>query len=117
MGCEEGEEGEEGRAAVLRRRIQHQAEPYPPEAPEVAEADLGKRYNQAHDIPSGYPQPARVTAGDFRRGPITGDHAAYSPGYSPSARPVPVPSATLSAAAITRPLMTDGRAAPSAEGR
>jgi hypothetical protein len=81
-----------------------------------AEADLGKRYNQAFDVPSGYPQPARVSAEDFRRGAIVAGEAAYSPAYAPPARPVPVPPGTLNAAAITRPLMTGGQSRPSAEG-
>lgn len=112
-----GDDDDEAEAAErLRRRIQHEADLYPPEVPEVAHADLGKLYRQAVNVPEGYPPFGHVNPEAFRRGPITGGEAAYSPGYDPAARPVPVPSATMNAAAITRPLMTDGRARPAAEG-
>ncbi len=117
MGGGDDDEAEE--AERLRRRVQHLADPYsePTEAPEVAHVDVGKLYRQAVNVPTGFPPFGHVNPEAFRRGPVTAGQAAYSPGYDPSARPVPVPSATLSAAAVTRPLLTDGRAAPSAEGR
>ncbi len=111
-----GDVEEDAEARRRRSRVQHVVDPPPEVVPEVVPADLGKRYTQAYDTPSGYPQPGRVSPEDFRRGPVTGDHAAYSPGYAPDARPVPVPSAAVSAAAISRPLLTDGRARPGAEG-
>jgi hypothetical protein len=107
---------EEDQAEEARRRVEHEADPYLHEAPEVAEADLGKRFSQAFDVPSGYPAPGRVDPEAFRRGPIVAGEAAYGVGYASSARPMPVPSATLSAAAVSRPLMTDGQSRASAEG-
>jgi hypothetical protein len=102
-----------------RRRVQHEVDPYPDdtaEAVEAVEPDLDKRYRQAQDTPTGYPPLGPVSPEVFRRGPVTADHAAYSAGYDSTARPVPVPSATLSPEMITRPLMTDGRSRPSAPG-
>ena len=99
-----------------RRRLQHQADPYPPEAPHVEHADLGKLYRDAVNTPSGFPDFGHVNPEQFRRGPITAGEAAYSATYDPSARPVPVPTGTLNAAAITRPLMTDGQSRPCAPG-
>ena len=80
----------------------------------MAHADLGKLYRQAVNAPDGYPPFGHVNPEAFP--PITAGEAAYSPGYDPSARPVPVPSATLIAAAVSRPPLTDGRAARSAAG-
>ena len=111
--------GEAAEAEQDRERIRH-ADPYPPDAPEVAHADLGKfRTTEAVSVPTGYPQPAQVSVEDFRRGPITADHYNYGPGYDhlgPGAYPVPVPTATISAMGINRPLLTDGQAAASAGG-
>jgi hypothetical protein len=110
---------EAAEAERQRSRIQHEVNP-PPEVPEVAEADLaalGKRFSQAaYDVvPAGYPAPmGPVSPETFRRGTLTAGEAAVSPGYAPSARPVPIPSATISAAAVSRPLLTDGRSRPSA---
>jgi hypothetical protein len=114
MGGAGEDEAEE--AGERRERVQHLADPVPPEVPEVAHVDLGKVYRDAADAPSGYGSFGPVNPEAFRRGPVTEGHAAYSPGYDPSARPVPVPSAALSAAAVSRPPLTDGRAAPYAEG-
>jgi hypothetical protein len=103
-----------------RRRVQHEADPYadPAEVPEVAHADLAKRFDQAYDTPDGYPRLRPVHPEQFRRGPITGGEAAYSPGYEAPARPVPVPSATLAPGMISRPLITGGQSRPCApEGR
>jgi hypothetical protein len=111
-----GEDDDEGQAEELRRRIQHQAEPYPLEVPEVAEADLGKRYSQAWDAPSGYPPLRQVSAEEFRRGPVTAGEAAYGVNYEPPARPVAVPSATLDPGMISRPLLTAGQSLPCAPG-
>ena len=97
-----------------RERVQHLAEPYPVEVPEVDCADLGKRYREAFDTPDGYPPMHLVRAEEFRRAPIAADHAANSPGYAPPGRAVPVPSATISAGMIARPLLTDGRSRPEA---
>lgn len=109
-------DGDEGQAEEVRERIRHQAEPEPVDAPEVVHADLDKMFRDAANAPSGYPPFGHVNAEAFRRGPITADHAAYSPAYDPPARPVPVPQGAMNAAAITRPLMTDGQSRASAEG-
>lgn len=102
-------------AEQRRRRVQHEADPYPVDVPEVAEvdlADLGKRFTQAVDTPGGYPPMRPVSAEDFRRRPATAGHAAYSPGYEQPGRPVPVPPGALAPGMISRPLLTDGRARP-----
>jgi hypothetical protein len=111
--------GDEETAGRLRERIQHEADPYLHEAPEVDCLDvseLGKFRTEAVDVPAGYPPMRPVTAEQFRRGPATAGHAANSPGYAPPGRPVPVPSATLAPGMVTRPLLTDGRAAQCAPG-
>lgn len=113
-GLEAGDGEDDDEAEEVRRRVQHQAEPYPPDAPEVVHADLDKAYRQAFDAPTGYPGMARVSPEAFRRGPIAAGEAAYGIDYDVSARPVPVPSGTLGAAAIGRPLITGGQSAPSA---
>jgi hypothetical protein len=112
-GCE-GDDGDQGEE--LRRRVQHEADPWadPAEMPEVEHADAVKLYRQAFDAPTGYPAMGQVSPEAFRRGPVTAGEAAYSPAYDVSARPVPVPSGTLNAAAITLPLITSGQSAPSA---
>jgi hypothetical protein len=116
LGAAEPEEPE-GAEREARERIRHLADPYAPDAPEVAHADLGKRYDQAYEVPAGHPAPlGPVSPESFRRGPLTAGEGAYGPGYVPSVRPVPIPQATLSAAAICRPLMTDGQSRPSAPG-
>jgi hypothetical protein len=106
-------EGDED-AKRRRRRVQHEAEPYPIEVPEVDCADLGKRYREAFDTPDGYPPMRLVDAEQFRRGPATAGHAADSPGYGPPGQAVPVPSVTLAPGMVTRPLLTDGRSRPCA---
>lgn len=105
-----------GEAERRRERVQHLAEPYPPDLPEVDEldcAEMGKRYRQAADTPVGYPSMGSVDPERFRRGPLAG-HAALSPGYEQPGRPVAVPSATLAPGMITRPPLTDGRSRPCA---
>ena len=77
-------------------------------------AELGKRYSQAVDVAEGYPAMRPVHAEQFRRGPATAGHAANSPAYGPPGQAMPVPSATLAAGLITRPLLTDGQARPCA---
>ena len=114
MGACDDEEDQAEEAEEVRRRVQHEADPYLHDAPEVAHADLGKRFDQAYDTPAGYPQMGAVSPETFRRGPIVTGEAAYGPGYCPPARRVPVPSATVSAAAIARPLMTGGQSRPCA---
>jgi hypothetical protein len=96
--------GEVSEAEQLRRRVQHEVDPV--DVPEVDVAELGKRYDQAFGVPSGYPAFRPVHAEQFRTGPAT-------PG-----RPVPVPTATLNAAALTRPPLglADGHARPSVPG-
>ena len=82
-------------------------------------ADLSKRFSQAHDTPSGYPVMGQVSAEAFHRAPIVAGEVASSPGYAgfvPDPQPAPVPSAAVSAAAVTRPLITDGRSRPGAGG-
>jgi hypothetical protein len=114
----EGAVGADDDAEQLRRRVQHEADPYLHEddLPEVARADLGKRYNEAFDVPSGYPPMRTVDAEQFRRGPITVGEAAYSPAYSQPGRAVPVPTATLAPGMATRPLLTGGRSRACAPG-
>jgi len=104
-----------------RSRVQHEVDPYAEHddvrvMDEAALADLGKRFRDAADMPSGYPVMGPVSAEQFRDGPITADHASYGAAYAQAAYPAPVPSATISAAAITRPLLTDGRSRPGAGG-
>lgn len=103
-------------AERLRRRIQHEADPYLHEddLPEVAHADLPKAFDQAVNVPEGYPPMRPVHAEDFRRAPATAGHAAYSPGYKQPGRAVPVPSAALTPGMVARPLLTDGRSRPCA---
>jgi len=111
--CEAAEDADA--AERRRRRVQHEADPYPVEAPEVVEADLDKVYRQASDAPTGYPPMVPVVSPeDFRKGPITADHAAYGPGYQPPAYGAPVPSAALTPAMITRPLLEGGQSRPCA---
>lgn len=115
--AELGGTGEQDEAMQRRRRLQHQVDPYPPEVPEVAHADLGKLYRDAVDVPAGYPSFGPVNPEQFRRGPVTPGEAAYSPGgYDPSARPVPIPGGTISAAGSSRPLLTDGQSRACAPG-
>lgn len=110
LGIEDGETADE--AERRRRRVQHEADPYLHEGdlPEVAHADLPKAFNQAFDTPDGYPPMHLVNAEEFRRPPIADGRAAYSPGYGPPDRAVPVPSAPLAPGMISRPVLTDGRA-------
>jgi hypothetical protein len=111
---------EENADAQRRRsRIQHEAEPFTGDddgrhMDEAALADLGKRFRDAADTPSGYPVMGPVSAEQFRDGPITRDHASYGASYEAAPRVMPVPTATISAGAITRPLLTDGRSRPGA---
>jgi len=112
-----GDVEEDAEAQRRRSRIQHEADPYASDSDddgcvmdEAIVADLGKRFRNAYDTPSGYPVMDQVDAEMFRRGPTVAGEAAYGPGYAgfaPDACPVPVPSATVSAAAITRPLITE----------
>jgi hypothetical protein len=107
---------EAAQAERRRRRIQHEVDPYLHEAPEVASFDVGKMYRDALDMPEnpGYPAMRPVSAESFRRVPVIAGEAACSPGYDTPGLAVPVPSATLSAAAIARPLLTDGQSRPCA---
>ena len=107
-------DGTDGASEAERRRdrVQHEADPYLHEAPEVDHldcAEVAKRFNQAFDTPDGYPAMRPVAAEQFRRPPATAGH-----GYGPPGRPVPVPSATLTPGMITRPPLSDGRSRPSA---
>lgn len=106
-------------AGRRRDRIQHEADPYLHEddLPEVAHVDLPKAFNQAVDVPEGYPPMRPVNAEDFRRRPATTGHAAYSAGYEVPGQAVPVPSATLAPGMATRPLLTDGQSRPCAPER
>ena len=90
-------DGAEDDAVRRRRRIQHDADPYAEaaEIPEVHVAELGKRYSQAFEVPAGYLQPGRIDPEEFRRAPLAGGQAAYSPGYQVPERPVPVPPSAL----------------------
>jgi len=98
-------EGDEGAKRSLRERIQHEADPYLHEddLPEVAQADLPKAFDQAVNVPEGYPPMRPVRAEDFRRGPLTG-HAAYGAGYEPG-RPVSIPAEALSPGTATSPAL------------
>lgn len=69
----------------------------------MLEADLDKAYGQAYSTPSGYPQLRRISAEEFRRGPITAGRAANAVNYDPP-RPWAVPSAMLGAAALNSSL-------------
>jgi hypothetical protein len=103
----------------LRERVQHEADPYLHEAPEVDCLDvseLGKFRTEAVDVPAGYPPMRPIDAEQFRRGSATAGHAAYSPGYETPGRPVRIPSASLAPGQVSRPLLTDGRARPCAPG-
>ena len=119
-----GDAEENAEAQRRRSRIQHEAEPFAGgndgrHMDEAALADLGKRFRGAADVadtPSGYPPMRPVSAEQFRDGPITADHASYGAAYEASPRVVPVPTAVITAAAITRPLLTDGHAATSPGG-
>jgi hypothetical protein len=74
--CEAAVDGGDDEAARERaRRVQHLADPAAP--------DLGKALGDAYLPPADYPQPARVSPEDFRRGPTTDRQAALSPGYEP----------------------------------
>lgn len=116
-----GRTREAAEAERRRGRVQHEADPRPEadddgDAPEMVRPDVDKRFRQAFEVevPAGYPALGMVSPETFRRGVITGGEAAVSPGYMAPARPVPVPVATVNAAAICRPLLTDGRARPGA---
>jgi hypothetical protein len=99
--------GEDEEARRRREHVQHEADPYPPEAPEVDCADLGTRYGQAYDpTAAGYPAPAPVSPEQFRRAPLTTGEAAYSAGYEP---PGPMTSLAPECRVIARPLMQDGQ--------
>jgi hypothetical protein len=116
MDADEAEDGEDAKRR-RRERVQHEADPYLHEAPEVDCVDVaeaGKLRIEAVDVPVGYPPMRLVDAEQFRRGPATAGHAADSPGYAPPGRPVPVPSATLSPGMISRPPLGDGQARPRA---
>ena len=121
-GAVEAEDGEDAKRR-RRERIQHEVDPVDPggpylhEVPEIAHADVPKAFNQAVDVPEGYPPLRPVHAEQFRRGPATEGHAAYSPGYGAPGQAVPVPSATLAPGMVTRPLLTDGQSRPCAPER
>jgi hypothetical protein len=107
VGADPGEDDAERR----RRRVQHEADPYPDpaEVPEVAHADLGKRYDQTADEACGYPPFVPVVnAEEFRKGPVTAGHAAYSPGYEVPARPH-LPPVHLDAGMISGAPLTEGQ--------
>jgi hypothetical protein len=107
---------EAGDARRRRERIQHEADPYLHEddLPEVAHVDLPKAFDQAVNIPEGYPPLRPVHAEQFRRRPVAAGHAADSPGYGAPGQAVPIPSATLAPGMISRPLLTDGQSRPCA---
>lgn len=112
---------EAAEAERRRARVQHEVDPCLHEAPGVPEVDLaevGKAYRDGFEVefPADCPPVRRMSAEEFRRAPAAAGHAADSPGSAPPARPVPVPSGTLTAAAISRPLITDGQSRPCAPG-
>jgi hypothetical protein len=112
------EGGGEDEAELRRERIQHLADPCgePAEIPEVDVAEFAKRYDQAFEAPTGYPQLGRVDPEMCRRGPVTRGEAAYSAGYGTPGQPVPIPSATLTAGAICRPVLAEGQSRSCAPG-
>jgi hypothetical protein len=67
-------------AGQLRRRVQHEADPYtePAEIPGAATKTSG-----AYEVPAEYPQLRQLSPEVFRQGPITAGHDALSPGYEP----------------------------------
>ncbi len=112
--CEGAVDGnDDERAREQARRVQHEADPLPPAAPEVAEADLDKTFRDASPGPGAYPAPSAMSPG---RGPVhldlTPGHAAPSPGYQLPAT-FSVPRASLNAADFRRGPITEGHAAPS----
>lgn len=74
-------------AEQLRRRVQHEADPYtePAEAPGAA----ALKTSGAYEVPSEYPQLRQLSPEVFRQGPITAGHDALSPGYEPPLSPLP----------------------------
>jgi hypothetical protein len=114
-------EAEDDDAAERRReRVQHEADPYLHEAPEVDCVDLaglGKFRGGAADTPEGYPSMRQVDAEAFRRPPATEGHAAYSAAYGTPGQAAPVPAATLAPGMATRPLLADGQSRPCAPER
>ena len=76
-------DGDEDQAEEVRRRAQHEADPCPVDAPEVAHADLGKAYRDAVPGPADFLVPGRVSPEMFRQGPAVTGEAAYSPRLRP----------------------------------
>jgi hypothetical protein len=102
--------GGDDEAERRRRRVQHEADPYPVEAPEVAVADLDKAFRQASDVATGYPPMAPPLSADmFRRGPVTSGEASYGADYDVPGWSVRVPRGTLEASTISRALISEGQ--------
>jgi hypothetical protein len=108
----EGAVAADGDESAHRRRdrVQHEADPYLHEAPEVAEVDLAelgklsRRFGDVADAPDGYPPMRLMDAEQFRgRGPAGTGHAAGSPGYGAA---VPLPTAPLSPGPDSGPLFS-----------
>lgn len=87
-----------------REHIQHEVDPYLHEAPGVAHADLGKAYDQAVDVPEGYPPLRPVHAEQFRRGRSRGE-----PPRLRAARPGRARSLSDPRAGDGHPAFADGR--------
>jgi hypothetical protein len=69
-----------------RLRVQHEADPHgePAEAPEIAQAELGKVHGGMYEPPESYPVPRPLDVTDFQRPPLAADHQAMSPGQQPA---------------------------------
>lgn len=88
----ESRDDDEDQAAGARRRIQHEADPHPPDVPEVVHADLDELYRQgAVSTPEGYPPFSHVTprrpAG--ARSPRARQHTAPATPRRPGRCPFP----------------------------
>lgn len=73
------------------------------------QAEAHKAFRDANPGVSSFPTPCAISPDRFRRGPITGDHAAYSPAQgSPNTAVVPV--GQIEAAQFGRSFIQDGHA-------
>jgi hypothetical protein len=84
---------DEDQAEEARRRVQHEADPYPADAPEVHDG-LGKAYRDAVPGPGNFPVPSPVDMTGFQRPPLTAGQPAASPDWEPP-RQSPLPPVVL----------------------
>jgi hypothetical protein len=99
-----------------RERVQHEAEPYPDDVPEVVQADLDKAFRQAPDVAAGYPPMAPPPSADMFRRPLVSGHASPGVDYEPPSVSVHVPRGVLKASTVSRALITGGQSRPCAPG-